>query len=115
VVVFRQLNRDDMKKIIDIELEGVRVRLSEKEVDLVLDDAAKERIIDEGSDFEYGARPLKRAIEKLVEDPLSERVLRGEVPPHSRVNVTTKDGILEFVTEAQPAPASAGAGETKPQ
>ena len=111
VVVFRQLNRDDMKKIIDIELAGVRVRLSEKDVDLVLDDPAKERIIDEGSDFEYGARPLKRAIEKLIEDPLSERVLRGEVPPHSRVKVTTADGKLAFAIDL---PAGAGAGTEPP-
>jgi ATP-dependent Clp protease ATP-binding subunit ClpC len=122
VVVFRQLNRDDLKKIVDIELAGVRERLSEKDVDLVLDDSAKERIIDEGSDFDFGARPLKRAIEKLVEDPLSERVLRGEVPQHTRVNVVTKDGKLDFSVEAIPQPAAteaaapaapgAGTGET---
>ncbi len=112
VVVFRTLNRDDMKKIIDIELGGVRARLADKEVDLVLDDAAKGRIIDEGSDFDYGARPLKRAIEKLIEDPLSERVLRGEVPPKTRVKVTMGDGKLDFVTEHidEPAAATPGTG-----
>jgi ATP-dependent Clp protease ATP-binding subunit ClpC len=107
IVVFRTLTREDMKQIIDIELGGVKARLMEKEVDLVLDDPAKERIIDEGSDFDYGARPLKRAIEKLVEDPLSERVLRGDVPPHTRVKVTVIDGKLDFVTEAIPQPAAA--------
>jgi ATP-dependent Clp protease ATP-binding subunit ClpC len=76
-------------------------------VDLVLDDSAKERIIDEGSDFDFGARPLKRAIEKLVEDPLSERVLRGEVPQHCRVSIVTKDGKLDFAIEAIPQPAAA--------
>ncbi len=124
IVVFRALNRDDLKKIIDIELSGVRNRLSEKDVDLVLDDASKERIIDEGSDFEYGARPLKRAIEKLVEDPLSERVLKGDVPPHSRVTVTVVDGKLEFVSTPIPQPpaaataapgAGSGAGEAAPK
>jgi ATP-dependent Clp protease ATP-binding subunit ClpC len=125
VVVFRALNRDDMKKIIDIELAGVRNRLAEKHVDLVLDDASKERIIDEGSDFDYGARPLKRAIEKLVEDPLSERVLKGEVPAHTLVTVTVADGKLDFVTTPIPQPAVAaasatpgpgsGAGETAPK
>ena len=77
-------------------------------------DPAKERIIDEGSDYEYGARPLKRAIEKLVEDPLSERVLRGEVPPHTRVKVTVVDGKLDFVTEAIPQPAPAAAAQAAP-
>jgi ATP-dependent Clp protease ATP-binding subunit ClpC len=125
VVVFRQLNRDDLKKIVDIELAGVRDRLSEKDVDLVLDESAKERIIDEGSDFDFGARPLKRAIEKLVEDPLSERVLRGEVPQHSRVNIVTKDGKLDFAVEMVPQPAAAepaapaapgaGTGEAAPK
>jgi ATP-dependent Clp protease ATP-binding subunit ClpA len=111
-----------MKKIIDIELAGVRNRLAEKDVDLVLDEASKERIIEEGSDFDYGARPLKRAIEKLVEDPLSERVLKGEVPAHTRVTVTVIDGKLDFVTSAIPQPAiaaaatpPAGTGETAPK
>ena len=122
VVVFRTLTREDMKQIIDIELGGVRDRLSEKDVDLQLDEAAKERIIEEGSDFDYGARPLKRAIEKLVEDPLSERVLKGEVPPHTRVKVTVVDGKLDFVTEAIPQPVAAapaapaaGTGEAAPK
>jgi len=122
VVVFRTLNRNDLKTIIDIELAGVRNRLTEKDVDLVLDDASKERIIDEGSDFDFGARPLKRAIEKLVEDPLSERVLKGEIPAHTRVTVTVIDGKLDFVTSPIPQPAIAaaatppsGAGETAPK
>jgi ATP-dependent Clp protease ATP-binding subunit ClpC len=109
VVVFRQLTKADLKQIIDIELAGVRARLVEKNVDLVLDDAAKDRIIDEGSDLDFGARPLKRAIEKLVEDPLSEKMLRGDVPPNSRVEVTAKDGDLVFACSprAESAPPAA--------
>jgi len=118
VVVFRQLVREDLKQIIDIELAGVRQRLEEKHVDLALTDAAKDRIISDGSDLDYGARPLKRAIEKLVEDPLSEKMLRGEVTPHSRVDVDALDGELTFVAspipdepEAEPPAAEGGPKE----
>jgi ATP-dependent Clp protease ATP-binding subunit ClpC len=111
VVVFRQLNRDDLKQIIDIELAGVLKRLTERGVELTVDDAAKEKIIDVGCDLEYGARPLKRAIEKLVEDPLSEKVLRGEVPERSRVDVLAKDGELDFLVEELPPKEEAAAEE----
>jgi ATP-dependent Clp protease ATP-binding subunit ClpC len=87
----------------------------EKNVDLVLDDAAKDRIIEEGSDLDFGARPLKRAIEKLVEDPLSEKMLRGDVLPNTRVDVTAKDGDLIFTSsprvETPPAPTPPPSGE----
>ncbi len=113
VVVFRQLVRADLKNIIDIELAGVKQRLAEKNVLLILDEPAKELIIDEGTDLEFGARPLKRAIEKLIEDPLSERVLRGEVPPHARVLITVKDKKLDFDTEILSPPEEAEAPITK--
>jgi ATP-dependent Clp protease ATP-binding subunit ClpC len=109
VVVFRQLTAEDLKQIIDIELAGVRARLVEKSVDLVLTEAAKDRIIADGSELDYGARPLKRAIEKLIEDPLSEKMLRREVLPNSRVDVDAVGGDLVFRSEPRPEPASAGA------
>ncbi len=96
VVVFRQLRREDLKEIVDIELKGVLARLRERGVDLTVDDKSKEIIIDAGTDLDYGARPLKRSIEKLVEDPLSEKVLRGEVPEKSLVSVVAEDGKLRF-------------------
>ncbi|MCE9634692.1 MAG: ATP-dependent Clp protease ATP-binding subunit [Planctomycetes bacterium] len=106
VVVFRQLTELDLKQIIDIELAGVRARLVEKNVDLQITDAAKQRIISDGSELDYGARPLKRAIEKLIEDPLSEKMLRGDVMPNSRVDVDTIGGELTFVSTPIPDPSA---------
>ena len=77
VIVFHALNREDLKRIVDIELSKVRGRLRDRGLELVLTDEAKEYIIDKGYNPDYGARPLRRAIENMVEDPLSEEILRG--------------------------------------
>src|SRR5579864_603260 len=77
IIVFRHLTRDDLKQIIDIELAKVRERLYERGLKLVLTDAAKEFLIEKGSDLDFGARPLRRAIEGFIEDPLSEELLKG--------------------------------------
>lgn len=77
VIVFRPLNKEDLKAIIDIELAKVFKRLKEKNLNLVLTDEAKELLIEKGTSLEYGARPLRRAIEHYLEDPLSEELLRG--------------------------------------
>jgi ATP-dependent Clp protease ATP-binding subunit ClpC len=78
IIVFRSLTKDDLKRIIDIELSKVSKRLKEKHLTLVLSDEAKEMVIEKGSSLEFGARPLRRAIENLLEDPLSEKLLQGE-------------------------------------
>jgi ATP-dependent Clp protease ATP-binding subunit ClpC len=77
VIVFRSLTKADLKTIIDIELSKVYKRLAEKELTLVLTDEAKDLIIERGSSLEFGARPLRRAIEHLLEDPLAEQLLLG--------------------------------------
>ena len=77
VIVFRSLTKDDLKQIIDIELAKVRDRLAERGLKLVLTDEAKEFLIEKGSNPDFGARPLRRAIENMIEDPLSEELLRG--------------------------------------
>jgi ATP-dependent Clp protease ATP-binding subunit ClpC len=78
VIVFRHLTKEDLKLVIDLELSKVRDRLSERGYRLVLTDESKEFLIRKGSNTDYGARPLRRAIENFVEDPLSEDLLRGE-------------------------------------
>jgi ATP-dependent Clp protease ATP-binding subunit ClpC len=78
VIVFRSLTKEDLKNIIDIELSKVSKRLKEKNLVLVLGEDAKDLIIEKGSSLEFGARPLRRAIEHLLEDPLSEKLLRGD-------------------------------------
>lgn len=78
VIIFRHLTTNDLKLVIDLELSKVRERLSERGFELELTDDTKEFLIKKGSNLNFGARPLRRAIENFVEDPLSEELLRGE-------------------------------------
>jgi ATP-dependent Clp protease ATP-binding subunit ClpC len=78
VIVFRHLNTDDLKLVIDLELKKVRERLMERGLKLELTDSAKEFLIKKGSNTDFGARPLRRAVENYIEDPLSEELLKGE-------------------------------------
>jgi ATP-dependent Clp protease ATP-binding subunit ClpC len=77
IIVFHNLSREDLKQIVEIELAKVRGRLKDRGLDLVLTDEAKDYLIDKGFNPDYGARPLRRAIENHIEDPLSEEILRG--------------------------------------
>jgi ATP-dependent Clp protease ATP-binding subunit ClpC len=77
VIVFRHLTNEDLKRVIDLELGKVRSRLLDKGFKLTLTDDAKEFLIKKGSNLDFGARPLRRAIENFVEDPLSEELLQG--------------------------------------
>src|SRR5207248_941300 len=88
IIVFRGLNQEDIKRIIDIELSKVSARLEEKGLRLVLTEEAKDLLIAEGYSAEYGARPLRRAIEHLLEDPLSEDLLRGTF--HGKDTITVR-------------------------
>ncbi|MBU0677460.1 MAG: ATP-dependent Clp protease ATP-binding subunit [Verrucomicrobia bacterium] len=96
VIVFRQLNKGDVKKILDIELIKVRKRLEAKNIELHLSDSAEEFLIGNGYDPAFGARPLRRAIERHLEDPLAEEILRGNITPSERVEVTAEGDHLKF-------------------
>ena len=87
VIIFRHLTKDDLKRVIDLELAKVKERLGERGLTLILTDDAKEFLIRKGSDLDYGARPLRRAIEQYVEDPLSEELLKGEFTGQDTVTV----------------------------
>jgi ATP-dependent Clp protease ATP-binding subunit ClpC len=76
-IIFRHLTAEDLKRVIDYELSKVRERLKDRGFNLQLTDEAKEFLIARGSNLDYGARPLRRAIEQRIEDPLSEELLRG--------------------------------------
>ncbi len=78
IIVFRHLNEDDLKHVVELELSKVRERLKEKGLVIELTDEAKEFLVKKGSNTDYGARPLRRAIETFVEDPLAEELLKGE-------------------------------------
>src|SRR5438132_6675291 len=110
IIVFRSLNKADMKNIIDIELAKVVKRLKEKGYALVLTEEAKELLIDEGYSPEFGARPLRRAIEHLLEDPLAEELLKGNFQGKDTVTVRVHEveGEKKLALEAT---AAAGAGD----
>jgi len=104
IIVFHQLTRDDLREIIDIETRGLADRLAQRHVDIVLSEEAKEHIISEGFNPEYGARPLRRAIQRLLEDPLAEEVLRGHFPEGTRILVGLEEGKITFGTERADGP-----------
>ncbi|MFN6991487.1 MAG: ATP-dependent Clp protease ATP-binding subunit [Fervidobacterium sp.] len=97
IIVFHKLTKSHIEEIIDILLKDIRSRLAERRITLVLSPEAKEFLVNVGYDAVYGARPLKRAIQKYIEDPLSEELLRGEVEDDSEVWVVPEDGKLAFV------------------
>jgi len=90
IIVFRHLTDEDMKSVIDLELSKVRNRLLEKGLTLELTDEAKEFIIKKGSNTDFGARPLRRAIESFIEDPLAEELLKGEFTGKTTVKIEVK-------------------------
>jgi len=105
---FKALDREDLKKVIDIELAHVRERLEAKGYEIQLTDAAKEYIIEQGYAPEFGARPLRRAIERLVEDPLSEKLLSGSFAAGVTIVADAgKDGGPLTFSKKKPEPASA--------
>jgi ATP-dependent Clp protease ATP-binding subunit ClpC len=85
VIVFKPLLKEDLVGILDIELRGIRARLAERDLELELSGAARDFLIDNGSNLEMGARPLRRAVERFVEDALSEELLRGHLEGAGRV------------------------------
>ena len=109
IIVFHALEKPDLLRIVDLEVAKVKARLKMKEIDIMLDTTAHEFVIEKGYDPQYGARPMRRAVERYLEDPLAEELLRGNVKAGDRVEVTAAEGKLAFrVAEAQtPAPASA--------
>jgi len=91
VIVFRHLNVDDLKEVVDLELSKVRERLKERGLSLELTDSAKKFVIGKGSNTDFGARPLRRAIETYIEDPLAEELLKGEFQDQEVIEVDSKE------------------------
>jgi ATP-dependent Clp protease ATP-binding subunit ClpC len=91
VIVFRHLTYDDLGEVIELELAKVRERLGEHTLTLTLSEEAKTFLIKKGSNLDFGARPLRRAIENFVEDPLSEELLKGEFQGKDTITVEVKE------------------------
>jgi len=98
ILIFHPLGKEQLVKIVDLRLEDLRRLLADRKISLELTDAAKELLFTEGYDPNFGARPLKRAIQKLVQDPLAMKILDGEVPhgDHVVVDSDKKTGKLTF-------------------
>jgi len=112
IIIFRPLGKEQLVKIVDLRLEDLRRLLADRKISLELTDAAKELLFTEGYDPNFGARPLKRAIQKLVQDPLALKILDGEVlhGDHVIVDADKKAGKMTFkvserVGEKEPAKA----------
>ena len=120
-IIFRHLTKEDLKSVIDYELAKVRERLLDRGLVIELTDEAKEFLVKKGSNLDYGARPLRRAIEQRIEDPLGEELLRGAFEGKDTIiidafkNEEGKITRLDFRGEVrglpEPEPVSAGVGE----
>src|SRR4029077_15169307 len=96
IVVFHPLGTQQIRAIVDIQLVYLRKRLQERSMDLTLDDAARDLLGQAGFDPVYGARPLKRAIQQQIENPLAQKILQGEFVPGDRIRISARDGELIF-------------------
>jgi ATP-dependent Clp protease ATP-binding subunit ClpB len=99
IVVFHSLGREQIRSIVDIQLGRLRQRLAERDITLRLDDDARDKIGEAGFDTVYGARPLKRAIQSQIENPLAQRILKGDFVAGDRVIAKLKRGELLFEKE----------------
>jgi len=99
LVMFKPLTKDNMEGILRIQMEHLRKQLSRQNISIELSDRCGKFLIDEGFDLQYGARPLKRLIQKKILDGLSIALLEGSVGPGSHVKINVEDGIIQFLTE----------------
>ena len=111
IVVFQMLEKTQLTKIVELEVDKVVSRLKNKNIMVSLDDTAREFLMKEGYDPQYGARPMRRAVEKHIEDPLAEHLLRGDIKEGDSVKVTFDDEkkALKFSTD------SSGGSQTEPE
>ena len=96
VVVFHPLGREHIRKIVDIQLGYLHQRLSDRDMKIVLSDAARDKLAEAGFDPVYGARPLKRAIQQRVENPLAQEILKGRFKPGDTIEVRVTEDALQF-------------------
>jgi ATP-dependent Clp protease ATP-binding subunit ClpB len=109
IVIFNALGKEQIKAIVDIQLAEVRERLAARKIELELTDAAKELLAIDGFDPVYGARPLKRAIQQKVVQPLAIQLLRGEFDDGDKIVADARGGELEFRRVDERVPVAAGA------
>ena len=96
IIVFEKLTKDELKQISDLIIKDIQKRLDEKGIEIHLSDSAKELLIAEGYDEEFGARPLKRLIQRKIENEISTMIISGKVSDGIKINITASDGNLKF-------------------
>jgi ATP-dependent Clp protease ATP-binding subunit ClpC len=102
IIVFRSLTKPDLIQILDLEINKVMERLKSRKLQLVLDDKSKDYLVEKGYDPTYGARPMRRAVERFLEDRLAEEILKGQLHEGEPVQVTVEDGKLRFLQNVPP-------------
>ena len=112
-IVFRNLTKEDIMQIINIEIKGLYKNLEENKMDLILDQTAKEFLVDKGFDEKFGARPLRRAIQKYVEDPLAEEILRGSFKEGTKIMAKHVVGAEDLIFYDEAAEHAKPGAETK--
>ena len=107
LIVFHMLEKPDLIRIVDLEIDKVLKRVRDKKIQVELDESAKELLIEEGYDPAYGARPMRRAVERHLEDPFAEHLLRGDIKEGDKVRVSRREGerTLKFSVEEEAPPA----------
>jgi len=100
IIIFHRLDEEQLKKIVDIQLQGLRARLAERHIELTLTDAVREHLVRVGYDPAFGARPLKRAIQKEIETPLARKLVAGEIRDGQSVHVGLRNQQLTFDSES---------------
>jgi ATP-dependent Clp protease ATP-binding subunit ClpC len=109
VIVFQRLSKADMKRIVDLQMKDIGQRLLEQGLDIQLSEAARDWLAEEGYDPAFGARPLRRTLQRLVESPLSKKLIRSEFKVGDQLQIDVEDGELVFrkVEKKEPAPVAA--------
>ncbi len=103
ILVFRSLGQEELKQILDLELEKVRKRLTERNINFELEDSARDLLLEKGYDPTYGARPMRRAVERHLEDPMAEEIIRGELREGETITIKAKDDHLKFTQKKKPS------------
>ena len=98
-IVFHKLEREDMRQIIEVQIKRLRQQMVEREVSVEFTKAALDKLSDAGYDPAYGARPLRRVLQRMIEDPMSEMILRGDIPTGSKVTIEANETSAEDVAE----------------
>ncbi|HSI14048.1 MAG TPA: AAA family ATPase, partial [Chthoniobacter sp.] len=109
LIVFHTLGKPELLTIVDLEIKKVTTRIKNKDIHIVLDDKAKELLIEKGYDPQYGARPMRRAVERYLEDPMAEEILRGNIKPGDTAEVSADKGKLTFQAKTPIKEEPAGA------